>query len=130
VVDPACVDAVISAFFDAIEESPLPKVLNLPSLDAEGPVYSALLKALAVRGTEPLVLSAFARPYVTPDFGVKRSGSTRKKLRQDWNRFPPLCRRCRQRPRGRRCRAGVRSVSAARAGIVEGRARHRHAVQP
>jgi len=27
------------------------------------------------------------RPFVTRDFGLKRSGSTRKKLRQDWNRL-------------------------------------------
>jgi hypothetical protein len=87
VVDPACADAVMVAFLDAIEHSPLPKVLNLPSLDAEGPVYAALSKALEVRGTEPLVLSEFARPYVTAEFGVKRSGSTRKKLRQDFNRL-------------------------------------------
>lgn len=87
VVDPGCADAVMAAFLDSIEDSPLPRVLNLPSLDAEGPAYAALLKALAARGTEPLVLSAFARPHVTRDAGVKRSGSTRKKLRQDWNRL-------------------------------------------
>ena len=34
-----------------------------------------------------LRLSENARPYATPDIGVKRSGSTRKKLRQDWNRL-------------------------------------------
>jgi hypothetical protein len=32
------------------------------------------------------LLSEKVRPYVTREFGVKRSGSTRKKLRQDWNR--------------------------------------------
>ena len=31
-----------------------------------------------------------ARPFATRDFGVKRSGSTRKKLRQDWNRLSAL----------------------------------------
>lgn len=87
VVDPVYADEAVAAFFDAIEDSPLPTVLNLPSIDAEGPGYSAMLKALAVRGTEPLVLTEFARPYVTREFGVKRSGSTRKKLRQDWNRL-------------------------------------------
>jgi CelD/BcsL family acetyltransferase involved in cellulose biosynthesis len=87
VVDPAHADEVVAAFFVAIENSALPKVLDLPSLDAEGPVYSAMRKWLAARGIQPLVLSEFARPYVTREFGVKRSGSTRKKLRQDWNRL-------------------------------------------
>lgn len=87
VVDPAFADEAVVAFFDAIEDSALPTVLNLPSIDAEGPGYSAMLKALAARDTEPLVLTEFARPYVTREFGVKRSGSTRKKLRQDWNRI-------------------------------------------
>jgi hypothetical protein len=90
IVDPAYADAVIAAFFSAIEKSTLPKVLNLPSLDAEGPVYGAILKALAKRGTEPLVLSEISRPYVTREAGVKRTGSTRKKLRQDWNRLSAL----------------------------------------
>lgn len=90
VVDAAYADDVIAAFFAAIEKAALPNVLNLPLLDAEGPCYSAMLKALAKRGIEPLVLSKLSRPYVTRDFGVKRSGSTRKKLRQDWNRLSGL----------------------------------------
>ena len=36
------------------------------------------------------MLSLHTRPYVTPEFGVKRSDSTRKKLRQDWNRLSTL----------------------------------------
>jgi hypothetical protein len=90
IVDPAHTDAVIAAFFSAIEKSTLPNVLSLPSLDAEGPVYAAILMALAKRGTEPLVLSELSRPYVTRESGVKRTGSTRKKLRQDWNRLSAL----------------------------------------
>jgi hypothetical protein len=90
IVDPAYADAVIAAFFSAIEKSTLPKVLNLPSLDLEGPVYAAMLMALRKRGTEPLVLSEISRPYVTRESGVKRTGSTRKKLRQDWNRLSGL----------------------------------------
>jgi CelD/BcsL family acetyltransferase involved in cellulose biosynthesis len=90
VIDPAYADAVIAAFFAAIENSTLPKVLNLPSLDAEGPVFAAMLMALAKRGAEPLVLSKLSRPYVTREAGVKRSGSTRKKLRQDFNRLSGL----------------------------------------
>lgn len=90
VVDPAYADAVIAAFYSAIERSGLPRILNLPSLEAEGPVYSALVRELARRGIEPLVLSKLSRPYVTREAGVKRSGSTRKKLRQDWNRLSAL----------------------------------------
>jgi hypothetical protein len=91
VVDPACIDEVIAAFFTAIEHSPaLPKVVSLPSLDAECPSYPAMRKHLAARGGAILMLSEAARPFVTRDFGVKRSGSTRKKLRQDWNRLSAL----------------------------------------
>jgi len=90
VVDPVYADDVIAAFFAAIEQGALPKVLNLPQFDAEGAVYSAVLKELGKRGIEPLVVSNLSRPYVTPESGVKRSGSTRKKLRQDWNRLSAL----------------------------------------
>jgi hypothetical protein len=91
VVDPAHVDEVIPAFFAAIEHSPsLPNVVSLQSLDAECPSYSVMLKELAARGVTPLRLSETARPFVTREFGVKRSGSTRKKLRQDWNRLTAL----------------------------------------
>jgi hypothetical protein len=90
VIDPACADIVIPAFFDAIENGALPTVLNLPSLDADGPVFDAMLTSLAKRGIEPLVLSKLSRPYVTRESGVKRSGSTRKKLRQDFNRLSAL----------------------------------------
>ena len=90
VVDPACVDDVIPAFFAAIESSSLPNVLSLPSYDVECPSYPAMMKVLAARGIEPLMLSETRRPYVTREFGVKRSGSTRKKLRQDWNRLSAL----------------------------------------
>jgi CelD/BcsL family acetyltransferase involved in cellulose biosynthesis len=91
VIDPACLDEVIAALFAAIEKSPsLPNVVSLPSLDAECPTYPAILRELSVRGVAPLMLSESARPFVTRDFGVKRSGSTRKKLRQDWNRLSTL----------------------------------------
>jgi hypothetical protein len=82
---------VIAAFFAVIASSrSLPRVVSLPSLDAECPSYPAMRKELASRGIEPLILSETARPFVTPAFGVKRSGSTRKKLRQDWNRLSAI----------------------------------------
>jgi len=91
VVDPAYVNAVIPAFFAAIEQSPsLPDVVSLRELDAEDPSYPAMLRELAARGITPLIISSGARPFATREFGVKRSGSTRKKLRQDWNRLTAL----------------------------------------
>jgi len=88
VVDPAFVDDVIPAFLSAIRESPvLPKIVNLKSLDTEAPSFPALTAALAEQGGVQLRLSESARPFATSEVGVKRSGSTRKKLRQDWNRL-------------------------------------------
>ncbi|MCA1455962.1 GNAT family N-acetyltransferase [Bradyrhizobium sp. BRP22] len=91
VVDPAFADQVIPAFLAAIEQDPmLPDVLSLTAFDAECPSYAAMSKWLAARGIEPLIVARSSRPFVTKEFGVKRSGSTRKKLRQDWNRLAAL----------------------------------------
>jgi hypothetical protein len=91
VVDPDFADEVIPAFFAAIENSPkLPNVVSLKSFDAETPSHSSMLKLFSQRGIEPLMLSETTRPFATREFGVKRSGSTRKKLRQDWNRLSSL----------------------------------------
>jgi CelD/BcsL family acetyltransferase involved in cellulose biosynthesis len=91
VVDPDFADEVIPAFFAAIENSAeLPNVVSLQSFDAEYPSHASMLKVFALRGIEPLMLSETARPFVTREFGVKKSGSTRKKLRQDWNRLSSL----------------------------------------
>ena len=91
VVDPAFADEVIPAFFAAIQSSAeLPNVVSLKSFDAEYPSHASMLKVFSLRGIEPLMLSETARPFVTREFGVKKSGSTRKKLRQDWNRLSSL----------------------------------------
>jgi CelD/BcsL family acetyltransferase involved in cellulose biosynthesis len=91
VIDTACVDQVIPAFLDAIIAQPgLPRVLNLKSFDAESAVYASLQKVCAARGFGQCLLASNARPYVTRDSGLKPSGSTRKKLRQDWNRLSAL----------------------------------------
>jgi CelD/BcsL family acetyltransferase involved in cellulose biosynthesis len=91
VIDPAFMDDVIPAFFAAIAKNPaLPNVINLQSFNAEASGYDAILTALVARRGEQLKLSENARPFVTREFGVKRSGSTRKKLRQDWNRLSAL----------------------------------------
>ena len=62
-------------------------MINLKSLDAEAPSFEMLVNALTEQGGAQLRLSESTRPFATPDVGVKRSGSTRKKLRQDWNRL-------------------------------------------
>jgi CelD/BcsL family acetyltransferase involved in cellulose biosynthesis len=91
VVDPAFADEVIPAFFAAIEHSvELPNVVSLKQFDAEYPSHASMLKVFSQRGIEPLMLSETSRPFVTREFGVKKSGSTRKKLRQDWNRLSSL----------------------------------------
>jgi Acetyltransferase (GNAT) domain len=91
VVDPGYVDQVIPAFFAAIEQNrALPNVVGLKDLDAEAPSYAAIVKALSGRGGARLTLCESQRPVATRQVGVKRSGSTRKKLRQDWNRLSAL----------------------------------------
>jgi CelD/BcsL family acetyltransferase involved in cellulose biosynthesis len=91
VVDPALMDEVIAAFFDAIERDPaLPNVIRLRYLDGGSAAYQALLRALSRRASQTLTLSEWSRPYLADESGLKRSGSTRKKLRQDWNRLSGL----------------------------------------
>lgn len=91
VIDPAYMSDVMPAFFDAIAaHSGLPKVIRLEYLDGESEVYGAVMKALGARGSRTLELSNRSRPFVSRDFGRKGSGSTRKKLRQDWNRLSAL----------------------------------------
>jgi hypothetical protein len=46
-----------------------------------------MARALAAVGGEPLTLSERGRPFACRESGQKLSGSTRKKLRQDWNRL-------------------------------------------
>jgi CelD/BcsL family acetyltransferase involved in cellulose biosynthesis len=88
VVDPAYAEDVIVAFFDAIRADPgLPNVIRINYLDAEGDSYAAMARALAAVGGEPLTLSQRGRPFAWRESGQKLSGSTRKKLRQDWNRL-------------------------------------------
>jgi hypothetical protein len=90
VVDPTFMADVMPAFLAAIAASALPKIINLRDLDAEAPTYAALIAAASARGRAPLRLAEDARPMVSRESGVKKSGSTRKKLRQDWNRLSAL----------------------------------------
>jgi len=88
VVDPACAEEVIGAFFDTVRAAPeLPKVIRLNYLDGDRECYAAMLRALTARGGAPLKLSERARAFACRENGQKLSGSTRKKLRQDWNRL-------------------------------------------
>jgi CelD/BcsL family acetyltransferase involved in cellulose biosynthesis len=90
-IDPAYVAEAVPAFLDAIRDHPrLPKVLRLNYLDGDGEIYAALSRALAARGGETLLLETRGRPFVSRGDGQKLSGSTRKKLRQDWNRLCAL----------------------------------------
>ncbi len=91
VIDPALIEEVVAAFFAAVAEHPsLPNVIRLKHLDGESGVYTAMVKALAARGGHTLILSERPRPFASRTAGVKSSGSTRKKLRQDWNRLSAL----------------------------------------
>lgn len=91
VIDPAHVDDVMQAMLAAIQHDPeLPKVLHLHSFEQETPSYAALQRELSRQGGAQRILDETNRPYATRDEGVKKSGSTRKKLRQDWNRLMAL----------------------------------------
>jgi len=91
VVDPAHLDEVAAAFLDAIERHPaLPKLVRLKYLDGDDASYAAIARALAASGRAALQFGERSRPYLVGEDGTKRSGATRKKLRQDWNRLSAL----------------------------------------
>jgi CelD/BcsL family acetyltransferase involved in cellulose biosynthesis len=91
VIDPAYVDDVMPAMLAAIQQDPeLPKVLHLHSFEQETLCYAALQRELTRQGGAQRILDETNRPYATRDEGIKKSGSTRKKLRQDWNRLSAL----------------------------------------
>lgn len=91
VIEPAAADGVMAAFFDAIATCrALPNVVRLRYLDGDTESYAAIRRALDARGGQDLKLAERARPFASKTSGVKRSGSTRKKLRQDWNRLSAL----------------------------------------
>lgn len=82
---------VIPAFFAAIKDNPaLPKVVSLKEMDADSQAFSAIRQTLANERHANLTLTQSMRPVVSREAGLKTSGSTRKKLRQDWNRLSAL----------------------------------------
>lgn len=91
VIDPAFAGEVMPAFFAAIRNNPaLPNVVSLKEMDADSLAYAAIQKTIADERHAHLTLTESRRPFVTREAGVKNSGSTRKKLRQDWNRLSAL----------------------------------------
>jgi CelD/BcsL family acetyltransferase involved in cellulose biosynthesis len=82
VLDPECADVVMPAFLKAIAgKKGLPRALWLKDFDAEGPAFAGLADYPQIE------IKDLGRPVATRQSGVKNSGSTRKKLRQDWNRL-------------------------------------------
>jgi len=89
VIDPQHADAVLPAFFDAIANARhLPNVIELKLLDGDADSFGAMMTALG--GRPFLKLSERTRPFLHGPAERKKSGSTAKKLRQDWNRLSAL----------------------------------------
>jgi hypothetical protein len=89
VVHPDYADEVMPAFLAAVaRDKSLPNTLVLHDLDAQGREFSAIEQARS--GRSWTAFRTDQRPIATRENGVKRSGSTRKKLRQDWNRLAGL----------------------------------------
>lgn len=88
VIDPAYVDRAMPAMLAAIrDDASLPNVISIKEMDGEAQTYLALKDALKADKQASCMLAEYVRPVVSRQFGVKSSGSTRKKLRQDWNRL-------------------------------------------
>lgn len=86
VIDPDKTDAVVAAFLKKIATDPsLPKVVRMKYLDGDCPADVALTEATTTGRSR--VLSTRTRAFMDRESGPKRSGSTRKKLRQFWNRL-------------------------------------------
>jgi hypothetical protein len=86
VLHPDYAEDTMPAFLAAIAANKsLPPTLVLRDLDAQGREYSAILEA--AKKLPQLELRTDMRPVATREVGLKRSGSTRRKLKQDWNRL-------------------------------------------
>lgn len=91
VIDLAFTDGVMAAFFAAIRDSKaLPNVISIKEMNGEAASCAAIRKTVGAGRHPCLEFSEGVRPVVSREFGVKSSGSTRKKLRQDWNRLSAL----------------------------------------
>ncbi len=86
VLHPDYADDVMPAFLAAMaRDKSLPDTLYFRDLDASGREHSAIQHALA--GHPRAEVRTDQRPIAGRESGIKRTGSTRKKLRQDWNRL-------------------------------------------
>jgi CelD/BcsL family acetyltransferase involved in cellulose biosynthesis len=86
ILNPDYAEEAMPAFLAAIaREKSLPNTLIFRDLDAAGREHSAITQAVARH--PQLELRSDERPIATRESGLKRSGSTRKKLRQDWNKL-------------------------------------------
>jgi len=81
-----CAREVIAAMLATLTtDRSLPKALLARYLDGDPEISDALAAGGHVR--RRIVFNERTRAFFTPEAGAKRSGSTRKKLRQDWNRL-------------------------------------------
>jgi hypothetical protein len=86
VLHPDHAGEIMPAFLAALQrQRDLPDTLLVRDLDADGREYAAVERALS--GRPRLLLKTDQRPVAAREAGIKRSGSTRKKLRQDWNKL-------------------------------------------
>lgn len=82
VIDDDYVDDIVAAFFDTIrQDERLPKIISLPSFEADPLVHPAMLRHLANSGRY-CELFRVERPFSDCSSGIKKSSSIRKKLRQ------------------------------------------------
>lgn len=88
VVDPDFAGEVVTAFLNKIAATDsLPKVVRVKQFWADARLLGAMEGALISRNGRKMFLARHLRPAASRDEGLKKSGSTRKKLRQDWNRL-------------------------------------------
>ena len=92
-IDAAHGEDVLARMLDAIAASPLPKIVALPRVQADGPVMAALTRVLERRAASLSVLARGRRPLLVAGLDGKTyleralSSSTRKKLRQHRRRL-------------------------------------------
>jgi len=94
VIDRDALEPALEAMLTAIADDPrLPNFIALDAITAEGATMQALSRVLALRGSEPCMLTQAVRPMLVSELDGKSyleqalSGSSRKKLRQHRRRL-------------------------------------------